>query len=744
MKTSTIWGPYPDPVTPRCDKDWVQNPAHDPYGVMPSQLPSHPRVFVGREPLKQVCNELKTVAWRAAALAKLQEDCLKDPDPGVMPDDPDTNLNNRLVRQTVKHALVYLITGDALFLKRARQRFLAFCQSAVSWPLRKKGWATSGTLNESHLIKYLGFAYDLIAAAGVPSEEDVVFRQALEASIEASKNSEHTTCSNINAWVQTGRLSVALALGDQQGVHDALYGSQCGKHWRYGLMHQLRHDILADGVHWEGTPGYHMYTMSAISQCLRMLETNGVDLWNKPLPQQLQNEDNDIHRWYGPEGTKTVKSAFDAPLFMAASNGDLSLIHDSGLRNLRGLYVWGVVYAMAYDAYQDPAYAALLQKMEDDYPPAKRQHPDLPMVLNTHSGLTDFARILRSDWTQGTFSRTPDRTIGINGRHQHGSTLFPMLGMAVLRAQPDRPDGINAFIRWSPHVAGHMHPAALHLDIVADNRQWTDAARTGGYADPNHLTWARTTIAANTLTVDRRSMFPYDFETSSIWECDYWRDRVSDGKLISFQPEPAIRSVRAINRTVYPGVLLDRTIIVREAYVLDIYQATSDSEHDYDWTMHAVGQATSEGIPLPNETDRGYEHLSNMRLVASREDSRLQTVAFEKQRFKLSMLLPDGAQLILADDPPVPSKEDNQKPILGELDDALSPRTLVMARQRACSLRMVSLWSSTTSDVELVSCQQTNDRSLNITVNEKGQPYIWNVAGLREDDGQASVSFKQA
>jgi len=69
-------------------------------------------------------------------------------------------------------------------------------------------------------------------------------------------------------------------------------------------------------------------------------------------------------------------------------------------------------------------------------------------------------------------------------------------------------------------------------------------------------------------------MFPYDFETASIWEADNWRERPSDGVLELFQPERAFKAVRASNTAVYPGVRLDRTVVVTPRYVLDVFRVS--------------------------------------------------------------------------------------------------------------------------------------------------------------------------
>ena len=51
----------------------------------------------------------------------------------------------------------------------------------------------------------------------------------------------------------------------------------------------------------------------------------GIDLWHAELPMLRQDDGHDIHRAYGPRGTKSLKVAYDAPFYQAFVNRDLPL-----------------------------------------------------------------------------------------------------------------------------------------------------------------------------------------------------------------------------------------------------------------------------------------------------------------------------------------------------------------------------------------------------------------------------------
>ena len=54
-------------------------------------------------------------------------------------------------------------------------------------------------------------------------------------------------------------------------------------------------------------------------------------------------------------------------------------------------------------------------------------------------------------------------------------------------------------------------------------------------------------------------------------------------------PKAKTATIADLKGLVYPGVRLQRTVIVTDGYVLDVFQAASDEEHTYDWLFHSGG-----------------------------------------------------------------------------------------------------------------------------------------------------------
>ena len=176
---------------------------------------------------------------------------------------------------------------------------------------------------------------------------------------------------------------------------------------------------------------------------------------------------------------------------------------------------------------------------------------------------------------------------------EYRSTLFGNLGYAILRD-----DLKYTLLDYGPHGGTHGHYDKLNLDSMPRRRK-DNGDEMGGepnfhfYDNPLHPTWTTTTVAHNTMAVD---------ETSQT---------ASEGKLLVYEDTPQLKIMRGESVGSYPGVLLDRTIIVTPDAVIDLFAGRSaikrtwDRSFRYQGTMNAF--PTTIGAPL-GKSD-GYQHL---------------------------------------------------------------------------------------------------------------------------------------
>src|SRR5947208_4446018 len=142
-----------------------------------------------------------------------------------------------------------------------------------------------------------------------------------------------------------------------------------------------------------------------------------------------------------------------------------------------------------------------------------------------------------------------------------GSLLLESQGLAVLRtAGGDR----YASLECGPYGGGHGHPDRLHLTLQADGVHWLADPGTGSYVSRD-LFWYRATLAHNAPRLDGASQSPGGavreaFDTSGEWA--WVRGRYGE---------------------------ITRTFVAGPAYLLDVIELASRSEHVLELPWHFVG-----------------------------------------------------------------------------------------------------------------------------------------------------------
>jgi len=263
---------------------------------------------------------------------------------------------------------------------------------------------------------------------------------------------------------------------------------------------------------------------------------------------------------YGFQNAR-FKLLFDSPLWYAYPDSTLPGINDSGRVTLGD---WTTeVYDFGYLRYGDKRYATLIDRS--------------PRQLSLSEGL------YAPTWINEKIEPTAATV--------YPSMLFANLGYGIMRDTE----------RYVLLKAGHPSGVHEHLDKL--NMVLFDGDELGGepvfhrYEDPIHDQWTKVTLAHNTMTVDEHSQ--------AIGTADF----------SIFQDAGNLKVMRAQTNNVYPGVAMDRTIILLPGATLDIYRAGSQAEHTFDSTLRYQGtldgMPSTPGAPKLGSKD-GYEHLSVM------------------------------------------------------------------------------------------------------------------------------------
>src|SRR5437762_2535733 len=140
-----------------------------------------------------------------------------------------------------------------------------------------------------------------------------------------------------------------------------------------------------------------------------------------------------------------------------------------------------------------------------------------------------------------------------------GSLLLESQGLAVLRT-----GGRYASLECGPPGGGHGHPDRLHLTLHADDVHWLADPGTGSYVSRD-LFWYRSTLAHNAPRLDGASQslgaaVCEAFDTSGEWA--WVRGRYGE---------------------------ITRTFVAGPAYLLDVIELASRTEHGLELPWHFVG-----------------------------------------------------------------------------------------------------------------------------------------------------------
>lgn len=258
-----------------------------------------------------------------------------------------------------------------------------------------------------------------------------------------------------------------------------------------------------------------------------------------------------------------VRMMFTAPLDLLMPDNTFPPLNDSHRSNIKESRE---TYEIAYRRYGDPRFGRLLMPREsnealfwgaDDVAPSD----DLPPAMTCRTGSAD--------------------------------------GLSILR----NPSGTTAlYLDSFTSTAQHTQPVRLHLLLYAqDEIRFVDPG-TMPYGHPMHEGWGRQAFAHNTVVVNEENQSP------------------SNGTLKAFATGDGWSVARAQALEAYPGVVLDRTVLMRSGIIADVVRCTADAVSTFDVPLHLRGELSGlpEGEALAKLSDSpAYREAKDVRRLSS-------------------------------------------------------------------------------------------------------------------------------
>ncbi|XQW87019.1 heparinase II/III domain-containing protein [Thalassotalea piscium] len=487
--------------------------------------------------------------------------------------------------------IVYQLSQDVSYANYVRDMLLEYAQLYPTLPLhpqRKMGKQNPGklfwqSLNEAVWLVYTSQAYDLILPSLTTTEkakiEQGLFRPIVKfLSVDSPEtfNKVH----NHGTWTTAAVGMTGYVLGELDWVEQALYGLD--KSGKGGFLKQLDELFSPQGYYNEG-PYYQRYALMPFVTFAKAIQTN------QPERKIFEYRDGIVLKAIDT----TIQLSYNK-LFFPINDA----IKSKGIDTIELVNGVTVAYGLTKDA-------GLLDI-------AKQQN----QILLTGDGLRvaqaldqqlekpyQFKSVAFGDGNDGKQGALVIMRQNVNGEQ---AVLFKPAAQGLGHGHFDK-------LTWQFYDRGE--------EIVSDYgaaRFLNVEAKYGGRYLPENKTWAKQTIAHNTLVVDEQSHFNAKTEVGN----------ANHPQLLFFDKNENVTISSAKIDSAYKGVSLKRTIALiklpsdeskalAQSFVVDIFDVKSTKKHQYDLPVHYKGHLIDTNFDLDTQLTRlpvlgkknGYQHL---------------------------------------------------------------------------------------------------------------------------------------
>jgi hypothetical protein len=480
--------------------------------------------------------------------------------------------------------LLYRITGDRRYADYARDMLLAYAKlyptlgphpAAANEAAGRLFWQS---LNDSVWLVYAIQGYDAVRDVLTPQDrktiDNDVFRK-MATFLSTGSPKVFDRIHNHATWADAGVGMTGYVLRDQDLVDKALKGLD--KSGKAGFLKQLDLLFSPDGYYTEG-PYYQRYALQPF-----VIFAAAIDA-NEPQRKIFEYRDGVV--------LKAIRTSIQTTY-----HGYFFPFNDAMPdKSLKTEELYQAI-AIGYGKTHDPALLSIAQWQDRTVLTPQ----GLEVARDIAAGKSKpfpFASILLRDG--------PDGDQG---------------GIAVLRDGP----GDKAQVLAAKNTAqgmGHGHFDKLNW-ILYDNGEAivTDygaarflniEAKDGGRYLKENETWAKQTVAHNTLVVDETSHFDAD-----------WKSATAAPRQLYFAGEGPTRASIAEMAGAYPGVTFRRALLqlsvdeFKSPLVVDLLKVKGGKPARYDLPLHYTGQLINTGFPLQSNVAtrpvlgkaNGYQHL---------------------------------------------------------------------------------------------------------------------------------------
>jgi hypothetical protein len=575
-----------------------------------TQAGEHPKLILTKAGVEKIRAELGTVPLFDATVKKVQAEVDAEIERGIdtpVPKDysggytHERHKRNFLVAQ--KAGLLFQILEDDRYAGYVRNMLLQYEAMYKHLPLHPKersyarGKLFWQCLNDSNWLVYMSQAYDTIhdflSAEERDRLEQNLFRPFAD-HISVDSPQFFNRVHNHSTWGNAAVGMIGLVMGDDELVHRALYGIEDDglaagardndggfikmEGQKAGFLANLEEPFSPDGYYTEG-PYYQRYAMYPFLV----------------FAQGLHNVKPELDIFGHKEGV--LLKAVGALLTLTDADGEFFPINDGQ----KGMSWHSRELVTAVDiAYHvggnDPQLLGIAEQQGQ--------------VLLDDAGFA-VASAIREGKAQPFEKKSVNLSDGPDGGQG---------GLAVLRHGDE---DLALVFKYAAQGLSHGHYDKLSFSLYEKGEEvlqdyglarFVNIEQKGGgnYLKEN-TTWAKQTVAHNTIIQNETSHFEGKYEIGSRHhsELHFYDDT-----------DPDVQVISATETNAYPGTELRRTMALirnkgfEKPFVLDVFKVVSDGENQYDLPFYFMGQVlkVNFGYDTPPVLSalgekNGYQHL---------------------------------------------------------------------------------------------------------------------------------------
>ncbi len=570
----------------------------------------HPSLILTKTGVENIRAELGNVPLFDASLAAIKEEVDAEIEFGIdipIPKDYSGGYTHTRHKKNwfilQKAGVLFQILEDEKYAIYVRDMLLQYAEMYPKLPVHPKersyarGKLFWQCLNDSNWLVYTSQAYDCIYDWLSKKERKTLEKKLFRPFADwiSVKNPQfYNRVHNHSTWGNAAVGMIGLVMGDDELVNRALYGlkdapvntgekdndggfiySNDGK---AGFLANLDEPFSPDGYYTEG-PYYQRYAMYPFLIFAEALHNV------KPELKILEHKNG------------VLLNAVDALLNLSDADGEFFPLNDGqkGMSIYTASLVTAVDIAYHYGGH-NPQLLSIAQEQGK--------------VLLDDSGLA-VAIGLRDGEAEAFQKKSINLSDGSNGRQG---------GVGILRYGNE---DVTVVFKYAAQGLSHGHYDKLSYsfyergdEVLQDyglSRFVNIEQKGGGNYLKENKTWAKRTIAHNTLVKNETSHFKAKYEVASKHHSDlYFFDDANS--------EVQVVSAKELNA--YPGTEMHRTMALIKAddfekpFLLDILKVTSDGQNQYDLPFYFMGQVIKTNFTYKAPTTLealgekdGYQHL---------------------------------------------------------------------------------------------------------------------------------------